>query len=489
MRQEGERFLREQIQKVHVIVVGDIMLDRYLSGQVSRISPEAPVPVNRVTSEMAVMGGAANTAANLASLGCHVYVAGLVGKDASSDMLNHLFEEAHIDHSGLLAEDSIQTTTKVRVLGQRQQMIRLDFEEKRPLPKEEADRLLDWIRKQHEKAMDCLVISDYGKGVVTDYLAHEIISMAREWNIPVLVDPKGSDWRKYDGAFAITPNLKELSDCTGEMVENTDEAVQEAGKPVREKFHLTHLLVTRSEKGITAISENGTCHCPAKAQDVFDVSGAGDTVMAVTAAAVAAGLDMETVLNLANTAAGISVSHVGTYPVKRQEVLQKWVEEEQAVPFSGEALSWDDAERLVSFWKSRGEKVVFTNGCFDILHRGHLTYLMQAAALGDHLIVGLNSDRSVRELKGPERPINSEKDRAFMLAALRSVDAVVIFDEDTPEQLLSHLKPDILVKGGDYRVDQVAGRQYAGEVKILSFVPGYSTTNIINQVKKTTCKN
>ena len=251
-----------------------------------------------------------------------------------------------------------------------------------------------------------------------------------------------------------------------------------------EKYHLDNLLVTRSEKGISSVQNDRVTHCPAKAQDVFDVSGAGDTVMAVLAAAVGSGLDTETILNLANTAAGISVSRVGTYSVKREEVLARWKEEEGGVRHTEGAVSWDEAEAMISYWKSRGEKVVFTNGCFDILHRGHLTYLAEAAELGDHLIIGLNSDDSVRRLKGSHRPVNGEADRAFMLSALRFVDAVVLFSEDTPEKLLSCLKPDILVKGGDYQPEEVAGRQYAGEVRILPFVDGYSTTDIIAKIKK-----
>ena len=246
---------------------------------------------------------------------------------------------------------------------------------------------------------------------------------------------------------------------------------------------MTHLFVTRSEKGITCISEKGAIHRASAAQDVFDVSGAGDTVMAVTASAVAAGLPMDTILELANKAAGIAVSKVGTYQVKRAELMEAWNRKGE-VRLSYRPLTWKEAEDKVRLWKERGEKVVFTNGCFDILHRGHVTYLQQAASLGDHLIVGLNSDESVKKLKGPERPVNSEEDRSFMLASLRSVDEVVIFGEDTPEELLRHLKPDILVKGGDYQVEEVAGRQYAGVVKILPFVDGYSTTGLIHKIRR-----
>ena len=476
MRQEGERFLKEQITRMHVAVIGDIMLDKYISGQVSRISPEAPVPVNLVRTERSVLGGAANTAHNLAALGCHVYIAGVTGADDSGSEVSALLSDAQVDKSGVFTLAEYKTTTKVRILGARQQMMRLDFEEPCRAGSVIEQKIFSWVQNLAGQHMDSIVISDYGKGLITPSLAQQIITYARERGIPVLVDPKGSNWDKYDSAYAITPNLKELSDEDG--------AVEEAGRAVLEKYHLDNLLVTRSEKGISSVQNDRVTHCPAKAQDVFDVSGAGDTVMAVLAAAVGSGLDTETILNLANTAAGISVSRVGTYSVKREEVLARWKEEEGGVRHTEGAVSWEEAEAMISYWKSRGEKVVFTNGCFDILHRGHLTYLAEAAELGDHLIIGLNSDDSVRRLKGSHRPVNGEADRAFMLSALRFVDAVVLFSEDTPEKLLSCLKPDILVKGGDYQPEEVAGRQYAGEVRILPFVDGYSTTDIIAKIKK-----
>lgn len=483
MRQAGTAFLRSEIQNVRAAVIGDVMLDRYVFGEVSRISPEAPVPVNLVKSERAVLGGAANTAANLAALGCQVFMAGLRGEDESGRILSRLFGESGIEESGLLSRADFQTITKLRVLGARQQMLRLDFEKKEPLSAEGLEKTLSWLTALHETGLSCVVLSDYGKGFITDALAREVIHRGRVWKIPVLVDPKGADWTKYTGAYGITPNLKELSECYGRAVENEDAAVEEAGSFLREEFHLKYLFVTRSEKGITSIGNKEIIHCPAMAQDVFDVSGAGDTVMAVMAAALAGGLDSETAVKLANTAAGIAVSRVGTYPVKRGEVLEAWENAGRRHARDYAPLSREEAEEKIRRWQARGETVVFTNGCFDILHRGHVTYLQQAASLGDHLIVGLNSDRSVRALKGETRPVNAEADRAFLLSALRSVDDVVIFDEDTPRELLSHLKPDILVKGGDYRAEDVIGSEYAGRVEILPFVDGYSTTGTIKKMQ------
>lgn len=482
MKRDGERFLSQDILEMQVAVIGDMMIDRYVSGSVNRISPEAPVPVNLVKSQRNVLGGAANTAANLASLGCHVYGAGLRGNDSNGKLLQELLQKAGIDSTGILIEENYQTTTKVRILGARQQMMRLDFEEKKSPSPEHVETLLTWLDRLLKQGLGSIILSDYGKGMITSDVAQKVIGKAKEYHVPVLVDPKGSDWTKYEGAYGITPNLKELSDCAGQDIPNEDEPIETVGATLRQTYQLTHVFVTRSEKGITCLGKQGAIHKASVAQDVFDVSGAGDTVMAVTAAAVADGMDMETTLELANRAAGIAVSKVGTYQVKREELLQAWRGEEEDT-LSYVPLSWKDMERKIQQWKANGETVVFTNGCFDILHRGHVTYLQQARQLGDHLVVGLNSDASVKKLKGPERPINSELDRAFMLAALRCVDEVVLFGEDTPEELLSHLKPDILVKGGDYKPEEVAGRQYAGEVKILSFVDGYSTTGTIRKIR------
>ena len=483
MHIDGERFLKEEIGHIQVAVIGDMMTDRYITGRVNRISPEAPVPVNLVESEREVLGGAANTAANLSSLGCKVYAAGMKGNDSDGEVLSSLLEKSGIDSSSLVTAADYHTTAKIRIMGARQQMMRLDYEEKKSPSEKETASLLQWLEVRLKGGLGSVVLSDYGKGMITEKLAQQVIELARSYHVPVLVDPKGRDWQKYDGAYGITPNLKELSDCLGKDLPNEDGAIVEAGQEIRKKFHLSHLFVTRSEKGITAISKKGAIHRASAAQDVFDVSGAGDTVMAVTAAATAARMDMETLLEMANKAAGIAVSKVGTYQVKREELLEAW-EEIDMLHLSYHPITGEEAARKAEQWKARGEAVVFTNGCFDILHRGHITYLQQAAALGDHLIVGLNSDRSVKALKGEKRPVNGEEDRSFMLAALRFVDEVVIFDEDTPEKLLSLIKPDILVKGGDYKAEEVAGRQYAGKVEILPFVAGYSTTRLIQKIRK-----
>lgn len=481
MKMDGERFLREDIKNVKVAVIGDIMLDRYVSGNVERISPEAPVPINLVKSQRNVLGGAANTAANLSSLGGQVFIAGMRGDDRDGDILSGLLRTAGIDDTGVIVSEEYYTTTKVRILGARQQMMRLDFEERRNPDDKVCKYILKWLDQLLQQRVGSIVLSDYGKGMITEQLTQAIIKKGKEYDVPVLIDPKGNDWTKYSGAYGITPNIKEISDAVGDVVNNDDVDIERIGEKVRKEFHIENLFVTRSEKGITCINKNESIHCASVAQDVFDVSGAGDTVMAVLAAASAVNLDMRTALELANTAAGIAVSRVGTYPVHRTEMIDAWCDSDM-IRTTYVPISWNAAKNKVSEWKARGETVVFTNGCFDILHRGHITYLQQAAALGKHLIIGLNADESVKKLKGDGRPVNSELDRAFMLASLRFVDEIVIFKEETPLELLKCLKPDILVKGGDYSVEDVIGKEYAGEVKILPFVKGYSTTQIINKI-------
>ena len=316
---------------------------------------------------------------------------------------------------------------------------------------------------------------------MTESLTQRIISLGKEKGIPVIVDPKGKNWEKYKGAFGITPNIKELAGGIGYVVNNEDASVEAAGQFLRKKYALDYVFITRSEKGLSCISNESSIHKESVTKEVFDVSGAGDTVVAVLTTAIVMGLSMEDALVLANTAAGVAISKSGTYCVKKEEIWEAISAKSYQIK---KVLTWKEAKERCDQWKRQGDSIVFTNGCFDLLHRGHLIYLKQAAALGDHLIVGLNSDRSVKALKGVTRPVNNQEERAFMLLALPYIDEVVIFDEDTPVKLLAYLKPDILVKGGDYKVEDVAGKEYAKEVRILPFVEGYSTTMIIEKMKK-----
>lgn len=480
----GVEFLTVKVQQLKIAVIGDVMLDRYFYGEVKRISPEAPVPVNHVQRITSVLGGAGNVAANLAHLGCKVYVGGVTGLDDNRKLLEGKLEEAGINYAGLVASSERSTITKLRIIGARQQMLRLDFEEVGDLSVKEEKNILAWLIKMLQGGLDGIALSDYAKGVCSQGFCQRVIALAHEYNVPILVDPKGSDWTKYTGCDFITPNVKEMGEAVGKPITNEDAAVKEAAALAQEKFKIKNVVVTRSEQGVTLVNENTVINQPATAQEVFDVSGAGDTVAAVLLAATAAQLPLEQALEISNKAAGIVVSKVGTYPVHREELLQTVLAESRINGTGYRPMSRKEIVSLADTWRAAGEKIVFTNGCFDVLHVGHVTYLEQAAKLGRHLIVGLNSDSSVRKLKGETRPLVHENDRARVLASLGCVDAVVLFTEETPAQLIKGIKPDVLVKGGDYKAEEVAGREYAGEVRILPFEAGYSTTGLVEKIVK-----
>ncbi len=460
--------------KARVFVIGDIMLDRYYYGGVSRISPEAPVPVVAVESDIFTLGGAGNVANNIAGLKAECRIFASAAGDSSGRKLRSLLDGINTQY--FFIDTGAPTTTKLRIVGEKQQIVRVDFEEIRPVSPSSADSFKNEISKYADEC-NCVVISDYGKGICTPEICGFTISEAKKAGKPVIVDPKGGDWSKYRGATVVTPNVKELGEVAGAHIKNNDYDVVFAGRGIREKYSIEYLVVTRSEKGITIISGNGYKHIPTKAREVFDVSGAGDTVVATMAAALGAGFGIEDAVETANAAAGIVVGKIGTAPINADEL--------------GFAVNCLVHSKLVSPSKigmiaenerRKGKKIVFTNGCFDILHRGHVTYLKKAAAMGDLLIVGLNSDASVRRLKGGGRPVNNEADRAEVLSALESVDYVAVFDEDTPLELVKAVKPDILAKGGDYNACDVVGREYAKRVSIIDFVDGYSTTGTINKL-------
>ena len=477
------KFLHDSLPNLRIAVIGDLMVDRYVFGDVSRISPEAPVPVNRVKQMKEVLGGAANVAANLANLDVHVYVGGVAGQDTHGNLLQDLLDSNGIDKSGVVISNERSTITKMRILGARQQMMRLDFETVRDVEQQEEEELISWLDSLCQKGLDGIVISDYGKGICTDSILEKIFNLANCYKIPTIVDPKGSQWEKYNGATYITPNVKELSERVGYSITNDDDKIVTAAKEVLATNNIQYIIATRSEKGISVIARDGRIwHNPATQQDVFDVSGAGDTVVATMICSIAANLSMRTALHIANGAAGIVVSKVGTYPIHRQELIELWMSLQEGKYVEKSVYSWEEMKSIVQQWQDRGDIVVFTNGCFDILHRGHITYLQEAAQLGDRLIIGLNSNDSVRRLKGETRPLVDEEDRAYLLSALGCVDGVVLFDEDTPSQLLEIIRPNILVKGGDYKVDDVVGREFVDSVQILSFKDGYSTTNVVKKI-------
>ncbi|MFK8014940.1 MAG: bifunctional D-glycero-beta-D-manno-heptose-7-phosphate kinase/D-glycero-beta-D-manno-heptose 1-phosphate adenylyltransferase HldE [Gammaproteobacteria bacterium] len=461
---------------LNILVAGDLMLDRYWLGATGRISPEAPVPVVRLEGAEDRPGGAANVAVNVAALGARATLTGLVGRDEAGDALVNRLGERGIDASRVTRGDA-PTITKLRVLSRNQQLIRLDTEDlSYPAP---ASLTADF--RQALEGADVVVLSDYAKGALTDCSA--MIELARDRGVPVLVDPKGSDFARYRGASVLTPNQGELEAVVGACADDAD-LVRRAAK-LRAELNLGALLVTRSARGMTLIDDKDQPHhLPAAAREVFDVTGAGDTVIAVLATALGASRSLIDAAALANTAAGIVVGKLGVATATRSEL--RLALHRRGVG-GRSAQNAEQMADVVAEAHSRQEKVVMTNGCFDLLHAGHVAYLEEAKQLGDRLIVAVNSDASVRRLKGPERPITPLEDRLAVLAGLAAVDWVVAFDEDTPASLIEKVSPDVLVKGGDYTPDQIAGADHVlangGDVKVLSFRPGRSTSSIVDAIR------
>ena len=463
-----------------LLVIGDVMLDRYIWGDVGRISPEAPVAVVRTTHQSERPGGAANVAMNLARLGAQATVVGFSGGDSEEVLLSKALESQGIGFH-LIATAGFPTTTKLRILGGQQQMLRLDTE-RTGIRAGEYRRLIGETEQQIS-SVHAVVLSDYGKGVLTPEVCQEVIRLARNRNIPILVDPKGTDFSRYRGATTICPNLHELSAAV--RLENADlNQLLLAAEAMVTDLGLEFMTATLSEKGIAVVWPGRRFVAPAVARQVFDVSGAGDTVIAVLALCLSSGLPAEAAAKLANVAAGIVVGKVGTVPVEKHELLAA-LSPEIALQPENKVLSAKDLKKRVALWKSAGESVVFTNGCFDLLHVGHITLLERARLLGDRLIVGINSDASVRKLKGPNRPIVGENERLQVLAALAAVDGVVIFNEATPLELILSIEPQVIVKGGDYSPETIVGakevRSWGGRVEIVPTVQGFSTTSLIEK--------
>jgi D-beta-D-heptose 7-phosphate kinase / D-beta-D-heptose 1-phosphate adenosyltransferase len=475
------RDIQDEWGSKRVLVVGDVMLDKYIWGDVQRISPEAPVPVVRGLRHDEKPGGAANVAMNMACLGAQAVVLGITGADESARLLAESLRTNGV-HPQLVPSEDFETVTKMRILGGRQQMLRLDFEHPGAIDEAAYERLIEQTLELLPGA-HALVLSDYAKGVVTAEVCQAVIPAARKLGIPVLVDPKGVDFARYKGATTICPNLGELARAV-RLDANELEAIFVAGEAMVADLGLDFLTATLSEKGIALIRQTDRVVAPAQARQVFDVSGAGDTVIAVMALCLASGLEPETAIELANVAAGIVVGKVGTVPVQRHELLAA-LGPQIALHAEDRVLTREELVKRVQLWKASSERVVFTNGCFDLLHIGHITLLEQARRFGDRLVVAINSDASVSCLKGPTRPIVSQNDRARVLAALAAVDAVVIFDEPTPLELVVAVQPDILVKGGDYNPETVVGaaevKSWGGEVRIVPLVEGFSTTRLIEK--------
>jgi D-beta-D-heptose 7-phosphate kinase / D-beta-D-heptose 1-phosphate adenosyltransferase len=463
-------------------VVGDVMLDEYLEGDVQRISPEAPVPVLRVQAESARLGGAANVAHNARALGATVELCAVVGADEAGDRLVARCAEAGIGTAAVGRVAGRETTRKVRALARNQQLLRLDFESAAPVDPVLAREL--FARLTAGPRPDAVVISDYAKGMASAELVAAVIAHATRAGVPVLVDPKATDLAHYRGATVLKPNLAEMERAIGRRLPPGDEAaLGAAAMELLRRSEARALVVTLGAAGLAVARPGAALEVlPGARREVYDVTGAGDTVLAVLALALAAGGDLVTAARIANAAGGIVVGRVGTAVVQAHELATA------LVPGAGEkTLSLDEAVSRRQWWRAQQRRVVFTNGCFDILHVGHLALLRHAASLGDVLLVAINSDASVRRLKGPGRPLVPEEGRARMLAALECVDAVVRFDEETPLQILAQLRPDVLVKGADYGLDQVVGRElvegYGGRVELAPLVPDHSTSALVSKIR------
>ena len=462
-----------------VLVIGDLMLDRYWHGATTRISPEAPVPVVKVGQIEDRPGGAGNVALNIATLGAPAWVIGATGDDEAADSLQTRLEAVGI-YCDFARLPGVPTITKLRVVSQNQQLIRLDHEEvfdglSPDVIEEKAAQLMNNV--------GALVLSDYNKGTLQG--CQQLIRLARIHNIPVLADPKGCSFERYRGASVITPNLREFETIVGPC--RSEKELVQKGQALMTELELGALLITRSEHGMTLLrAGESEVHFPARAREVFDVTGAGDTVISVLAAALAAGSPLPQAAALANIAAGIVVAKLGTASVSMPELRR---EVNRQLGAERGAVTREQLQLAVADAKAHGEKIVFTNGCFDILHAGHVGYLEDARKQGDRLVLAINGDASVTRLKGEGRPINPVDRRMAVLAGLEAVDWVVSFDEDTPEDLLRAIKPDVLVKGGDYTLDEVVGapivHEYGGEVKVLAFLDNCSTTAIVEKIRDT----
>lgn len=469
----------DNVKGVSCLVVGDIILDKYISGSVDRISPEAPIPIVRIERTWHELGGAANVACNIAGCKVDTILCGVLGKDSNSEVVFEKLRDKKITFCGLELKERV-TTTKTRVVGPNQQIVRLDEEiiDALSLGEEEIlfQNIVKWLHK-----VKVVVISDYNKGVCTESFCKRIIQEANKHHVFVLVDPKSRNWGKYAHADLVTPNFKEYCEVIGIEMVNSEQEIKKNGKYILSKYRLGGILVTRSQYGMTYLYNDLKCFsCATKAQEVYDVSGAGDTVIAVIAAFLSAGYPLEQAIEVSNFAAAVSVGKKGTYVVSIGEIFD--IIEEKSMDLSGKIVSCEELKNIVKQWREAGNKIIFTNGCFDILHKGHVSYLNAARKRGDCLIVGLNTDRSVKALKGACRPINTQEDRALVLSSLSCVDKVVLFDEDTPYELIKMIEPDELVKGGDYMESDVIGREFAGRVIIIPTVEGYSTTGIVHKL-------
>ncbi|MCH2549815.1 MAG: D-glycero-beta-D-manno-heptose-7-phosphate kinase [Alphaproteobacteria bacterium] len=470
--------------RANILCVGDVMLDQYVYGEVDRVSPEAPIPVLNVGKKERAIGGAGNVVCNIASLGSVGHLLAEVGHDEAGEEIGRLLKMNQKVVPKLLINSGKPTTQKTRFIADGQQLLRSDEESINGLTESISDKIITEFKSiLDNNTLGAIVLSDYGKGVLTDYVITEIISISRLAKIPVIVDPKGNNFLKYTGADILTPNRRELAEAT-QMSMNDPEEIVEACNKLIEITGVNNVLVTRGSKGMSLIStDDKPFHLPALAREIYDVSGAGDTVVAVLATGLSLGMTIRDAATLANIAAGLVVSKVGTAVVKKSDL-------ESSINSRRSALSniYDKKNLIdqIAQWRSQNLKIGFTNGCFDVIHPGHISLFDQASARCDRLVIGVNSDSSVKRLKGLDRPIQDEISRSQILASLANVDAVIIFEDDTPIDLIQLIRPDVLIKGADYKLEEVVGAEfvqsYEGKIFLATLLDGFSTTDIINRL-------
>jgi D-beta-D-heptose 7-phosphate kinase/D-beta-D-heptose 1-phosphate adenosyltransferase len=480
---EKFKFFFDSNERPKVLVVGDLILDEYIWGGVNRISPEAPVPILETRSENLALGGAANVANNLVGLGCQVHLCGALGQDDKGDKLLTTIHGRSIQTEGIFRFVHRPTTSKIRIIAHNQQILRIDKEDNRPITAKTENKLIQYIN-QVIPEMDGVICSDYHKGVLTDKVIKAIMHRAQKSKKPVIVDPKSSDFSLYKGATVITPNAREVARSVPIKIEDKEDL----GRAAEYLLNLTRaqaILITRGKDGMVLYqNKEKFVSIPTVAKEVFDVTGAGDTVISVFSMAVFVGFNFQEAAWLSNMAASVVVGKVGTAVVTLEEI-NEFLHDEM-LRTSHTVLELDELKKILSLAKSTEKKIVFTNGCFDIIHGGHIEFLQQAKALGDILVVGLNSDKSVKKLKGENRPIKTERERANILAALKYIDYITLFEETTPEKIIQEIRPDILVKGADYKIDEVVGREivegYGAKVELLPIVEGHSTTKTLEKI-------
>ena len=467
-------------KKTRVFLVGDIMLDQYVFGKINRISPEAPVPIFLAHKYKEMLGGSGNVLTNLISLGTDTFYLSLIGKDEPGNKIRKLLNNLSLKNYYLVSDSSRKTTVKTRYIANSQQIIRVDEEQSKNISKEKENKLIKIIDKSI-KNQDIIIVSDYNKGVITKRLSEYIIKKANSLNLPIVIDPKNKDFSIYRNATLITPNQMEASEITQMKLENNIEA-ENCGRMMMKKYNFKKVLITRGEKGLSLISKKSAIHSPTSAKEIFDVSGAGDTVLAVVAACIPNKINEDKVLSLANKAAGKVIAKIGTSSISIDELL-----ENKNGYSKDKVMSLKSLIEVIKKEKKKGLKIGFTNGCFDILHYGHINYLEKSKQNCDKLIVALNSDESVRFLKGKERPINNQNYRALVLSSLQCCDYIIIFDQKTPLSIIKKIKPDLITKGGDYKNKKIIGENevesWGGKVLKLDLIKDLSSTKVIKKLK------